>query len=226
MANKNSVAINELSAKGAQTLVNYVNENLNTISKGYLTIAPMVAKLYDGKAYKALGYKNFDDMCVSEFAMSHGTTVGIRKVFKEFGEIDKNGAYAIKENCLEWGYTKLLLFANSKDDFKKAGIDPFEAFNPNMTIKEMTTVLKGLLEDKTTKDEQNAIDTTSEEMTSEDTISEDTKASPIDSINAIVDDITTLLNDTKASVKPEKWALLESAIANLKEYKKALKNVK
>ena len=40
---------NEISLAGAQNLVTSVKEGLALVSKGYLTIAPDVAKLYDCK---------------------------------------------------------------------------------------------------------------------------------------------------------------------------------
>ena len=228
MATKNSVTVNEISKGNATILVNEIKDGLAIISEGYLAITPNVAKLYDKKGFKALGYKNFDELCALEFGMSHGTTVGIRKVFKEFGTVDGKGEYIIKDELKTWGYTKLLLFATDKEKFESAGINPLEEFTPNDTIKDMRNKLASLLEDKSKAQEDNAIDTTSEEKTSEektseDTTSEDTTATPLDLCNAIIEDVTSLMELTKDSTKPEKFAIIESVLASLKEYRKALK---
>ena len=124
----------ELSMASVNDLIDSVKNGLALVSKGYLSITPDVAKLYDGKAYKTLGYKNFDEMCAIEFGMSHGTTVGIRKVFDKFGTKTKTGDYMIPEKYLDYGYTKLLLFTDKK--FDDANINPIEVFTPDMTISE------------------------------------------------------------------------------------------
>ena len=228
MATKNSVTVNEISKGNATILVNEIKDGLAIISEGYLAITPNVAKLYDKKGFKALGYKNFDELCALEFGMSHGTTVGIRKVFKEFGTVDGKGEYIIKDELKAWGYTKLLLFATDKEKFESAGINPLEEFTPNDTIKDMRNKLASLLEDKSKSQDDNAIDTTSEEKTTEDTTSEDTTsedatATPLDICNAIIKDVATLMELTKDSTKPEKFAIIEGVLASLKEYRKALK---
>ena len=153
----------ELSVNGAQSLVKSIRDGLALVSKGYLMIAPDVAKLYDCKGYKALGYKNFDEMCTLEFGMSHGTTVGIRKVFDMFGSVSKDNVYSIPEKYLEYGYTKLLLMTDKK--FEEVGIKPLETFTPEMTINDMKDALKAKLEDKAEKQEAEAIDTTATEAT-------------------------------------------------------------
>ena len=119
---KNEVAkkTNEMSAKGASVLVSEVSSGLQLVQKGYLSVTPQVAKLYDCKGYKALGYKNFDEMCMLEWGMSHGTSVGIRKVFSLVGTVSANNEYKIPEKYLEYGYTKLLKIAENKTDFEKA----------------------------------------------------------------------------------------------------------
>ena len=226
---------NELSVNGAQALVSNIRKGLELVSKGYLTIAPDVAKLYDCKGYKALGYKNFDEMCTLEFGMSHGTTVGIRKVFDRFGSVTKDNNYVIPDKYLEYGYTKLLLMTDKK--FDEVGIKPEEAFTPNMTINEMKDALKAKLEDKAEKQEAEAIDTTateateaSEEMSIIDN-SEATEATeekvidnPIELIDTLLIDcanLRTMLKDKK--IKPEKMALLDAIEANFKELKKVAK---
>ena len=149
-----------ISKDNATKLVSTVRDGLALVNKGYLAITPQVARLYDTKAFEVLGYRNFDELCMNEFGMSHGTTVGIRKVFARFGtKSSKDGAYSIPEQYLEWGYTKLLLFATDEAKFKLANIDPLTEFNPNMTIGEMRSALKLALDDKANDQEKNAIDT-------------------------------------------------------------------
>ena len=221
----------ELSVNGAQSLVKSIRDGLALVSKGYLMIAPDVAKLYNCKGYKALGYKNFDEMCTLEFGMSHGTTVGIRKVFDMFGSVSKDNVYSIPEKYLEYGYTKLLLMTDKK--FEEVGIKPLETFTPDMTINDMKDALKAKLEDKAEKQEAEAIDTTATEATEEKSIidnSEATEATEEKSVIAtdIIDDmlgevkaLRTLLEEKK--VKAEKLALLDAIEASLKDLKKVAK---
>ena len=221
MANIATVKTNEISLKGAEDLRDSIKKGLALVSKGYLTITPDVAKLYDCKGYKALGYKNFDEMCALEFGMSHGTTVGIRKVFERFGTVSKENKYSIPDKYTEYGYTKLLLFTDKK--FAETGIDPIAEFTPDMTIAEMKDALKLKLEDKADKQDKTAIDTTAEEVsentTAEEATEEVTAMSIIDNMMA---DLKTL-EKLMADLKPEKKLLLEGIGYNLKELKKLAK---
>ena len=221
---------NEISLAGAQTLVASVKDGLGLINKGYLAIAPDVTKLYDCKGYKALGYHNFDEMCKLEFGMSHGTTVGIRKVFAKFGSVSKENKYTIPDKYSEYGYTKLLLMTDKR--FEDAGINPIEAFTPDMTISEMQDALKAKLEDKAEKQDNSAIETTAtikEDIensiidNSEDTseVIEDVEASPIDMANEIIELVKQL--QSEVNLKPEKMALFDAVLANMKEIKKLIK---
>lgn len=220
---------NEISLAGAQNLVASVKEGLALVSKGYLTIAPDVAKLYDCKGYKALGYENFDAMCKLEFGMSHGTTVGLRKVFDKFGSVSKDNKYTIPDKYAEYGYTKLLLMTDKK--FEEAGINPIEVFTPDMTISEMKDNLKAKLEDKAEKQDESAIESTAtikEDIeksivgNSEDAaeVAEDTESTPIDKANEIIELVKQL--QSEVSLKPEKMAYFDAVLANMKEIKKAL----
>ena len=216
----------EISLAGAQTLVASVKDGLELVNKGYLVIAPDVAKLYDCKGYKALGYENFDNMCKSEFAMSHGTTVGLRKVFAKFGSISKENKYTIPDKYAEYGYTKLLLMTDKK--FEDAGINPIETFNPDMTISEMKDALKAKLEDKAEKQDNSAIETTATikediEKSILDTaeVVEDVEASPVDRANEIIELVKQL--QSEVDLKPEKMALFDAVLANMKEIKKLIK---
>lgn len=222
---------NELTLAGAQSLVTSVKDGLKLVSQGYLAITPDVAKLYDCKGFKALGYKNFDELCTMEFGMSHGTTVGIRKVFDKFGSVTKENKYIIPEKYLEYGYTKLLLFTDKK--FTDAGINPIEAFTPDMTIAEMKDVLKGKLEDKAEQQDKSAIDTTAEDVSRETSNADTSEMSTIDNSEESVElDTKQMTANIIAEVqelqklvelKPEKMILFEAVIANLKEIKKLIK---
>lgn len=148
------------------TIDTEIENHLNGINKGYLSIAPLVAEVYDNEYYIALGYRNIDDYAKAEHEMSHGTLVGLRKVFARFGSVKENEdgtkSYIIPEKYTEWGYTKLLLIANDEKNFKDAGIEPFEVFKPSMTIKEMKAELQLKLADKAEKQDADAIDTNGE----------------------------------------------------------------
>lgn len=229
MANLATTKTNEISLAGAQTLVASVKDGLALVNKGYLAIAPDVTKLYDCKGYKALGYKNFDEMCTLEFGMSHGTTVGIRKVFAKFGSVSKENKYTIPDKYAEYGYTKLLLMTDKK--FEDAGINPIDTFTPNMTISEMKDALKAKLEDKAEKQDNSAIESTA-------TIKEDIEKSIIDNSEPteVAEDAPATLADkaseiielvkelqSEANLKPEKMALFDAVLANMKEIKKLVK---
>lgn len=230
MANLATTKTNEISLAGAQTLVASVKDGLALVNKGYLAIAPDVTKLYDCKGYKALGYKNFDEMCALEFGMSHGTTVGIRKVFAKFGSVSKENKYTIPDKYAEYGYTKLLLMTDKK--FEDAGINPIDTFTPDMTISEMKDALKAKLEDKAEKQDESAIESTatikenieksiidnSEGATE---VVEDVEASPINRANEIIELVKQL--QSEVNLKPEKMALFDAVLANMKEIKKLIK---
>lgn len=230
---KNGLATktNEISLAGAQSLVASVKDGLKLVSQGYLAITPDVAKLYDCKGFKALGYKNFDEMCALEFGMSHGTTVGIRKVFAKFGSVTNDNKYVIPDKYLEYGYTKLLLFTDKK--FEDAGINPIEEFTPEMTINEMRDRLNSVLEDKAKKQDAEAIDTeaTEAEATEAETTEAETteaeatesEANVFDLFESMLSDCGTLRFQLEGKIKKEKFALIDAIEANLKELKKLAK---
>ena len=231
MKENTTVAKITITKGNANRLISSVKKSLELVNKGYLAITPDVAKLYDTKAYEVLGYKNFDEMCVNEFGMSHGTTVGIRKVFALYGsKSSKDGSYTIPEKYTKFGYTKLLLFAQDEKKFKDAGIDPIEEFSPKMTIGEMKSHLKMLLEDKAKEQDENAIDTEATEAqgeateateATETTVNDLIEMSPQKLIAEIIDLVEHL--KTKVEVKPEKMVLLDAVVANLKEIKELIK---
>lgn len=145
-----------------------IENHLNGINKGYLSIAPLIAEVYDNDYFVVKGYKNIDDYADAEHAMSHGTVSGLRKVFARFGSTKENEdgtkTYTIPEKYTAWGYTKLHLIASEEKNFKEAGIEPFEVFTPDMTIKAMKETLALKLEDKAKKQDAEAIDTTAKEV--------------------------------------------------------------
>lgn len=171
MAKKNAIVKKtpEMMAKAVTrmaTIDTEIESHLNGINKGYLSIAPLVAEVYDNEYYIALGYRNIDDYAKAEHEMSHGTLVGLRKVYARFGSTKENEdgtkSYTIPEKYTDWGYTKLLLIANDEQSFKDAGLEPFEVFKPTMTIKEMKAELQLKLAEKAEKQDANAIDTDGE----------------------------------------------------------------
>lgn len=145
-----------------------IENHLNGINKGYLSIAPLIAEVYDNDYYVVKGYKNIDDYAKAEHEMSHGTVSGLRKVFDRFGSSKENEdgtkTYTIPEKYTAWGYTKLLLIASDEQKFKDAGIEPFEVFTSDMTIKAMRETLALKLEDKAKKQDESAIDTEGKEV--------------------------------------------------------------
>lgn len=173
MAKKNEVVKRtpEMLAKAQERMTAIdasIENHLNGINKGYLSIAPLIAEVYDNDYYVVKGYKNIDDYAKAEHEMSHGTVSGLRKVFDRFGSSKENEdgtkTYTIPEKYTAWGYTKLLLIASDEQKFKDAGLEPFEIFTPDMTIKAMKETLALKLEDKAKKQDENAIDTDGKEV--------------------------------------------------------------
>ena len=173
MAKKNEVVKRtpEMLAKAQERMTvidTTIEDHLNGINKGYLSIAPLIAEVYDNDYFVVKGYKNIDQYAEAEHAMSHGTVSGLRKVFARFGSTKENEdgtkTYTIPEKYTEWGYTKLLLIASDEQKFKDAGIEPFEVFTSDMTIKAMKDALSLKLEEKAKKQDENAIDTTASEV--------------------------------------------------------------
>lgn len=220
---------NELNLVGAEKLRDSIKDGLKLVSQGYLAITPDVAKMYDCKGFKALGYKNFDELCMMEFGMSHGTTVGIRKVFDKFGSVTKENKYVIPEKYLAYGYTKLLLFTDKK--FAETGIDPIAEFTPDMTIAQMKDALKARLEDKAEKQDKDAIDTTATEAaeateaTAEKSIIDNSEANAEVDVKQMLANIIAEVEEVRklTELKPEKDCLFDAVIANLKDIKKAIK---
>lgn len=217
---------NELNLVGAEALRDAIKDGLKLVSQGYLAITPDVAKMYDCKGFKALGYKNFDELCMMEFGMSHGTTVGIRKVFDKFGSVTKENKYVIPDKYLKYGYTKLLLFTDKK--FAETGIDPIAEFTPDMTIAQMKDALKARLEDKAEEQDKTAIDTTATEATeasAEKSIIDNSEASAEVDVKQMLANIIAEVEEVRklTELKPEKDCLFDAVIANLKDIKKSIK---
>lgn len=173
MAKKNEVVKRtpEMLAKAQERMVAIdasIEENLNVASKGYLAIAPLIAEVYENDYYVVKGYKNIDQYAEAEHGMSHGTVSGLRKVFARFGSSKENEdgtkTYTIPEKYTEWGYTKLDLIASQEKNFKEAGIEPFEVFTPDMTLKAMRETLALKLEKKAKDQDENAVDTTAKDV--------------------------------------------------------------
>lgn len=180
-----------------------IENHLSGINKGYLSIAPLIAEVYENDYYVVKGYKNIDDYANAEHEMSHGTVSGLRKVFDRFGSTKENEdgtkTYTIPEKYTDWGYTKLLLIASDEQKFKDAGLEPFEVFKPEMTIKDMRATLALKLEDKAKEQDENAIDTTAKEA--ENTTAEADKASATATAEAMASDFNTYLENLKKAAE-------------------------
>ena len=237
MANT-TVSTVTITKENATVLIDSIRDNLKVVNKGYLSIAPDLQKLYDTKAFEVLGYKNFDDLCDNMFDMSHGTTVGIRKVFKLYG-VKRGSEYMIPDKYLAYGYTKLLWFATDAEKFKNANINPINVFEPTMSLAAMKNALTLTLASKAKEQDENAIETDgsiidnqpSEDSTEDTSIADnadentfnDWVSNPNGYVDYILRDMESLLEITKDTVKPEKLTLLEGAIDFMKQYKKAIK---
>ena len=149
-----------LATERVNEITNIVNKELKTIDKGYITIAPLINEVYTKELFILAGYSNMDKYCKAEFNMSHGTQCGLRKVYNRYLD-EKTGD--IGEKYKEYGYTKLLAIMDSEKDFESVGINPFEEFTPDMTLREMKETLSLKLEEKK-KSDDNAIDTSATEV--------------------------------------------------------------
>ncbi len=205
MAKKNEVVKRtpEMLAKAQERMTAIdasIENHLSGINKGYLSIAPLIAEVYDNEYYVVKGYKNIDDYAKAEHEMSHGTVSGLRKVFDRFGSSKDNEdgtkSYTIPEKYTEWGYTKLLLIASDEQKFKDAGIEPFEVFTSDMTIKTMREALALKLEEKAKEQDANAIDTEGKEV-DKSTAPEVDKASATATAEARKDDFNGYLAKVK-----------------------------
>ena len=186
----------------AQTLTQEIHPIYADTEKGFLKLAPLMAEVRGNTLYTLLGYKNIDEYARYEHGMSHGTVVGLNKVYERFGSTsDDKKTYRIPEQYLQWGYTKLLLFANDAKNFEEAGIDPLTEFKPEMTIKEMTTALTNALVLKAKEQEDNAIDTTATEVDKDSkSVPEADKASATATAEARKEDFNTYLVKVKQSL--------------------------
>lgn len=206
MAKKNAVVKRtpEMLAQAQERMIAIdasIEEHLNLASKGYLAIAPLIAEVYDNDYYVVKGYKNIDQYAEAEHGMSHGTVSGLRKVFARFGSTKDNEdgtkSYTIPDKYLEWGYTKLDLIASQEKNFKEAGIEPFEVFTPDMTLKTMRETLALKLEEKAKKQDDNAIDTTAKDVNTSDNTSDNTSATS----DARQSDFNTYLENLKKAAE-------------------------
>ena len=195
----------EMLAKAQERMITIdasIEKHLNGINKGYLSIAPLIAEVYDNDYYVVKGYKNIDQYAEAEHGMSHGTVSGLRKVFARFGSSKENGdgtkTYTIPGKYMEWGYTKLDLIASQEKNFKEAGIDPFEVFTPDMTIKTMRETLALKLEEKAKEQDKNAVDTEGKEVDNSATAEAD-KASATATAEARKEDFGGYLAKVKQS---------------------------
>lgn len=149
-----------LATERVNEITSIVNKELKTIDKGYITIAPLINEVYTKELFILAGYSNMDKYCKAEFNMSHGTQCGLRKVYNRY--LDESTG-DIGEKYKEYGYTKLLAIMDSEKDFESVGINPFEEFTPDMTLREMKETLSLKLEEKKKSDDK-AIDTTATEV--------------------------------------------------------------
>ena len=212
-----------MSVKVAEQLRDNISDRMASVGKAYMSIITDFARLYDGKGFKALGYKNIDECAAMEWGMSHGTTVGLRKVWQLVGVKTTDSKYIIPEKYQEWNYTQLLCIANNKEDFEKGNIKPFEVFNPSMKVKDMVNALQLALDEKV-KAEAEAIEAEATEAEATEAEAEAIEATPIEYIKNMLLDCNELREMLSAKgVKPEKMALLDAIEANLKELKKYAK---
>ena len=226
MAKKNAVVKRtpEMLAQAQERMIAIdasIEEHLNLASKGYLAIAPLIAEVYENDYYVVKGYKNIDQYAEAEHGMSHGTVSGLRKVFARFGSTKENEdgtkTYTIPEKYMEWGYTKLDLIASQEKNFKEAGIEPFEVFTPDMTLKAMRETLALKLEKKAKDQDENAVDTTGVDVNTSDNTSDNNTSDDNTSDNNTSDSAT---NDARQSDFNNYLENLKKAIEDMRTYLK------
>ena len=119
--------------------IDAIKKALASVEKGYLTIAPHVAKIADSEAYKELQFKNIYDFCDDTFGMSRGTVHNLRTVVKRFYE-----NYKMKEEFKGYSLRKLLLITKLTD----AQIEEY-SINEHMSENEIRGIVEKLLENNT-----------------------------------------------------------------------------
>ncbi len=238
---KNEIATKKeltMSVKVAEQLRDNISERMASVGKAYMSIITDFARLYDGKGFKALGYKNIDECATMEWGMSHGTTVGLRKVWQLVGVKTTDSKYIIPEKYQEWNYTQLLCIAQNKEDFEKANIKPFEVFTPNMKVKDMVSALQLALDEKVKAEaeaiEAEATEAEATEAEAEAEVEAEAEAEAEAETNNLYDYIKNLTSELKyvkevaseKGAKVEKIVLIDGAIANINTFSDYLKKSK
>lgn len=101
-----------ISEKEVNATIKRVQNKINSIEKGYLSIIGDVAKLKEADAHKTRNFKNFYIMCQELFGMSRGTVHNLLSIYERFGD----GNYQLTDEAKEMSVRQMLeIIANEKN---------------------------------------------------------------------------------------------------------------
>lgn len=102
----------EISEKDVNAAIKRVQNKINSIEKGYISIIGDVAKLKAADAHKTRNFKNFYIMCQELFGMSRGTVHNLLSIYERFGD----GNYQLTDEAKEMSVRQMLeIIANEKN---------------------------------------------------------------------------------------------------------------
>lgn len=102
----------EISEKDVNAAIKRVQNKINSIEKGYISIIGDVAKLKAADAHKSRNFKNFYIMCQELFGMSRGTVHNLLSIYERFGD----GNYQLTDEAKEMSVRQMLeIIANEKN---------------------------------------------------------------------------------------------------------------
>lgn len=94
----------EISEKDVNAAIKRVQNKINSIEKGYISIIGDVAKLKAADAHKTRNFKNFYIMCQELFGMSRGTVHNLLSIYERFG----NGNWELVDEAKEMSVRQML----------------------------------------------------------------------------------------------------------------------
>lgn len=94
----------EISEKDVNAAIKRVQNKINSIEKGYISIIGDVAKLKAADAHKTRNFKNFYIMCQELFGMSRGTVHNLLSIYERFG----NGNWELTDEAKEMSVRQML----------------------------------------------------------------------------------------------------------------------
>lgn len=108
----------EISEKDVNAAIKRVQNKINSIEKGYISIIGDVAKLKAADAHKTRNFKNFYIMCQELFGMSRGTVHNLLSIYERFG----NGNWELVDEAKEMSVRQMLEVIKNENNPKIEGM--------------------------------------------------------------------------------------------------------